>query len=61
MARNIIEKIWSSHVVTQKPGHPQILAIDRMLLHEVTSAQAFDELRSLQLPVKYPQPVVSNS
>ena len=55
MAKNIIEKIWQAHVVVQKEGHPQIFAIDKMLLHEVTSAQAFDELRSRGLAVKQPQ------
>ena len=43
--RNIIEKIWDAHVVHQTPGHPAVLAADFMLIHEVTSAQAFDTLR----------------
>ena len=55
MGSNIIQKIWSSHVVDMQSGHPAILAIDRMLLHEVTSAQAFAELKSRELPVKYPE------
>jgi 3-isopropylmalate/(R)-2-methylmalate dehydratase large subunit len=42
--RNIIEKIWDAHVVTQAAGHPAVFAIDLMLLHEVTSAQAFAAL-----------------
>lgn len=41
MAQNIIEKIWDSHVVSQKDGHPAVFAIDLILLHEVTSVQAF--------------------
>lgn len=49
--KNIIEKIWESHVVTQKEGHPAIFAIDLMLIHEVTSAQAFDTLKEKGLPV----------
>lgn len=43
--RNIIEKIWDSHVVSEKPNHPAVFAIDFMLIHEVTSAQAFQVLR----------------
>ena len=43
--RNIIEKIWDEHVVTQQTGHPVILAIDFLLMHEVTSPQAFEILR----------------
>lgn len=45
MKKNIIEKIWDEHVVTQTKGHPAVLAIDFMLIHEVTSAQAFQALR----------------
>ena len=51
MAKNIVEKIWESHVVTQKEGHPAVFAIDLMLIHEVTSAQAFDTLREKGLKV----------
>ena len=49
--RNIIEKIWDAHVVSEQPGHPVVLAIDLMLIHEVTSAQAFDTLRAKGLPL----------
>lgn len=41
MPKNIIEKIWDSHVVSQQEGHPAVFAIDLILLHEVTSVQAF--------------------
>jgi len=51
MKKNIIDKIWNSHIVQQKQGHPAILAIDFCLVHEVTSAQAFDTLRERKLPV----------
>ena len=54
MPKNMIEKIWATHVVSETPGHPSIFAIDKMLLHEVTSAQAFDELRKRGLKVKNP-------
>ena len=50
-AKNIVEKIWNSHVVCQKEGHPAVFAIDLMLLHEVTSAQAFQTLEAKNLPV----------
>ena len=45
--KNIIEKIWESHLVIQKPDHPAIFAIDFMLIHEVTSAQAFEKLKEM--------------
>ena len=50
-AENIVEKIWNSHIVEQKKGHPAIFAIDLMLIHEVTSAQAFQTLEEKQLQV----------
>lgn len=49
--KNIIEKIWETHVVKENPGHPVILAIDLLLLHEVTSAQAFETLEEKGLSV----------
>jgi len=52
--KTIIEKIWDAHVITQKPGHPALFAIDFMLMHEVTSAQAFDVLRAYNLPLFAP-------
>ncbi|MCF6319623.1 MAG: aconitase family protein, partial [Proteobacteria bacterium] len=51
MKQNIIDKVWDSHIVQQKPNHPAILAIDFCLVHEVTSAQAFDTLRERKLPI----------
>lgn len=50
-ARNIVEKIWDAHVVTQVEGHPNVFAIDLMLLHEVTSAQAFQLIESRNIEV----------
>lgn len=52
--QTIIEKIWNAHVVTQRPGHPCIFAIDLQLLHEVTSAQAFQMLRDNHRTVAQP-------
>jgi 3-isopropylmalate/(R)-2-methylmalate dehydratase large subunit len=55
MSKTIVDKIWDAHVIKQLPGHPAIFAIDFTLLHEVTSAQAFQTLRERDLPVKYPE------
>lgn len=52
--QTIIEKIWNRHVVVETPGHPTVFGIDLQLLHEVTSAQAFDVLRERKLPVLQP-------
>lgn len=57
--KNIIEKIWDAHLLLQKHNHPAVLSIDKMLLHEVTSAQAFDELRRRNLPVRYPERIIA--
>ena len=43
--KTTFEKIWESHVVHEEPGEPSILYVDLHLVHEVTSAQAFDGLR----------------
>ena len=49
--KNIIEKIWDSHAVKELPGHPVVFAVDLMLIHEVTSAQAFQTLAEKKLKV----------
>ena len=45
MAKTLFDRIWESHVVHETPGEPALLYIDLHLIHEVTSAQAFDGLR----------------
>ena len=45
MAETLFKKIWDRHVVHEEPGQPAILYIDCHLVHEVTSAQAFEGLR----------------
>jgi 3-isopropylmalate/(R)-2-methylmalate dehydratase large subunit len=52
--RTIVDKIWDSHVVAEKPGAPTLLYIDLHLCHEVTSPQAFEELRRRGLKVRRP-------
>ncbi|NVN11235.1 3-isopropylmalate dehydratase large subunit [Nguyenibacter vanlangensis] len=44
-ARTLFDKIWDSHVVERLPDGTAILYIDRHLVHEVTSPQAFEGLR----------------
>jgi 3-isopropylmalate/(R)-2-methylmalate dehydratase large subunit len=41
----LYDKLWSAHVVASEPGGVDLLYIDRMLLHEVSSPQAFAGLR----------------
>jgi 3-isopropylmalate/(R)-2-methylmalate dehydratase large subunit len=53
--KNMIEKIWDAHIAYQAPHHPAIFGIDFVLLHEVTSAQAFQKLREKGLKVHHPE------
>jgi 3-isopropylmalate/(R)-2-methylmalate dehydratase large subunit len=52
--RTIIEKLWDSHVVAERPGVPTLIYIDLHLVHEVTSPQAFSGLRERGLKVRRP-------
>lgn len=45
-ANTLFEKIWDAHVVREEPDGTTLLYIDRHLVHEVTSPQAFEGLRS---------------
>jgi 3-isopropylmalate/(R)-2-methylmalate dehydratase large subunit len=44
MSKTLFEKIWDSHIVTVKENGPSLVYIDRHLVHEVTSPQAFEGL-----------------
>lgn len=52
--QTIIEKIWTHHLVHEEPGKTSILYIDLHLIHEVTSAQAFEALRITKRKVRRP-------
>jgi 3-isopropylmalate/(R)-2-methylmalate dehydratase large subunit len=52
--RTMFQKIWDKHVVFSEPGKPTILYIDLQLVHEVTSAQAFEGLRLAGRKVRRP-------
>jgi len=59
MNKNIIDKIWDSHIVQKKPDFPFVLYIDRILLHEVTSAQAIEEIEQRGLTIKNKQNIIA--
>ena len=44
-ARTLYEKLWSDHVVREEPDGTALIYIDRHLVHEVTSPQAFEGLK----------------
>jgi 3-isopropylmalate/(R)-2-methylmalate dehydratase large subunit len=52
--KTLYEKIWDAHVVEQRDDGTAILFIDRHLVHEVTSPQAFDGLRAAGRTVRRP-------
>jgi 3-isopropylmalate/(R)-2-methylmalate dehydratase large subunit len=45
MPSSLLDKLWEAHLVDRTPGQPDLLYIDRHLIHEVTSPQAFEGLR----------------
>jgi 3-isopropylmalate/(R)-2-methylmalate dehydratase large subunit len=45
MGKTLYDKIWDAHLVHEAPGENSVLYIDRHLVHEVTSPQAFEGLR----------------
>jgi 3-isopropylmalate/(R)-2-methylmalate dehydratase large subunit len=53
--RTLYDKIWDSHLVHETPGEASVLYIDRHLVHEVTSAQAFEGLRETGRRVRRPE------
>ena len=54
MGKTLFEKIWESHIVVEKQNEPDLIYIDRHLVHEVTSPQAFDGLRMNNRKVRRP-------
>jgi len=54
MGKTLFEKIWNSHVVVEKQNGPSLIYVDRHLVHEVTSPQAFDGLRMNKRKVRRP-------
>ncbi|MCX8526611.1 MAG: aconitase family protein, partial [Candidatus Nanopelagicales bacterium] len=54
MGRTLAQKVWADHVVRHAEGEPDLLYIDLHLVHEVTSPQAFDGLRTSGRTVRRP-------
>ncbi|MGH6748931.1 MAG: aconitase family protein, partial [Methyloceanibacter sp.] len=52
--RSLYDKIWDSHLVHEAPDGTCLLYIDRHLVHEVTSPQAFEGLRMVGRKVRAP-------
>jgi len=61
MAKTLFEKIWDRHVVKTIEGGPSVLYIDKHLIHEVTSPQAFKGIENRGLEVFRPHQIVATA
>jgi 3-isopropylmalate/(R)-2-methylmalate dehydratase large subunit len=52
--RTLYDKIWDDHLIDEQPDGTSLIYIDRHLVHEVTSPQAFEGLRASGRPVRRP-------
>jgi 3-isopropylmalate/(R)-2-methylmalate dehydratase large subunit len=59
MGKTIFDKIWDRHIVETIEGGPDVLYIDRHLIHEVTSPQAFAGIDKRGIKVLRPERVVA--
>ena len=55
MAKTLFDKVWDSHVVKKIEKGPDVLFIDRHMVHEVTSPVAFLGLRNRDIKVLFPE------
>jgi 3-isopropylmalate/(R)-2-methylmalate dehydratase large subunit len=58
-ARTLYDKIWEAHLVETRGDGTSLLYIDRHLVHEVTSPQAFEGLRLAGRPLRRPAAILS--
>lgn len=61
MGQTLFDKVWDAHVVDSIPDGPQILYIDKHLIHEVTSPQAFNELKERGIPIARPDKTIATA
>ena len=54
MPQTLYDKIWNEHIVHQQDDGTTLLYVDRHLIHEVTSPQAFEGLRLSKRKVRKP-------
>ncbi|HXS42763.1 MAG TPA: 3-isopropylmalate dehydratase large subunit [Stellaceae bacterium] len=59
--RTLFDKIWDAHLVEQQPDGTCLLYIDRHLVHEVTSPQAFSGLRKSGRTVRQPKATLATA
>ena len=59
MNKTMYEKIWDAHLVHEQDGGTPLLFVDRHLMHEVTSPQAFEGLKLKQRKVRNPHSILA--
>ena len=59
MSFTLYDKIWNEHLVHQQNDGTSLLYVDRHLVHEVTSPQAFAALEEKNLQVSYPETTIA--
>lgn len=59
--KTLFDKIWDAHVISSIENGPDVLYIDRHLIHEVTSPQAFASLRKRNFPVFRPEKIIATA
>ncbi|HBY88166.1 MAG TPA: 3-isopropylmalate dehydratase large subunit [Colwellia sp.] len=57
--KTMYEKLWQNHLVEAAEGETPLLYVDRHLIHEVTSPQAFANLRFHNRPVRHPERTIA--
>jgi len=55
MSKTIYDKIWNEHLIHKQEDGTSLLFVDRHLIHEVTSPQAFEGLRNSKRKVRQPK------
>ncbi|KAB1151420.1 3-isopropylmalate dehydratase large subunit [Tenacibaculum aiptasiae] len=61
MGKTLFDKVWDAHVVDTIKNGPQVLYIDKHLIHEVTSPQAFNELKERNIPIARPDKIIATA
>ncbi len=59
MKKTMYEKIWDAHLVHEEAGSAPLLYIDRHLMHEVTSPQAFEGMLQAGRKIRNPQSILA--
>lgn len=59
MATTLYEKLWQQHLIEEKAGETPLLYVDRHLIHEVTSPQAFANLKFHNRPIRHPERTIA--